>query len=252
MKENPRISIITVCFNAESTIEDTLRSVLSQDYPNLEYIVIDGKSTDNTLQLINKYEHQISRIVSEKDKGMYDGLNKGIEMANGEIIGMLNADDFYMDERVISEVVQQMIEQKADAIYSDLYYVHQQDTNKIVRKWKSGKYDRKKFMNGWMPPHPTFFLKKEFYAKHGGFHLGFRSAADYELMLRMLFKHKLKATYLPRYTVKMRVGGMSNASLLNRLKANKEDRKAWKVNDLQPGIHTLYFKPLRKVLQYLK
>jgi len=251
LKENPRISIITVCFNAERTIEDTIKSVLSQDYPNLEYIVIDGKSTDDSLTVIKKFEDQISHVISEKDKGMYDGLNKGIEMASGEIIGMLNADDFYISPTVVSNIAQSFQEENADAAYADLYYVDQENTDKIVRKWRSGNYKRKKFFHGWMPPHPAFFIKKEFYNQYGKFNLDFKSAADYELMLRMLYKHKAKTAYLPKFIVKMRVGGMSNASLINRLRANREDKKAWKVNGLKAGVHTFLMKPMRKVFQYL-
>ena len=273
---NPKVTIITVCFNAAQTITDTIESVLGQDYPNLEYIVIDGKSSDKSLEIINQYQSQISMIISETDQGMYDALNKGIGMATGEIIGMLNADDYYIDEKVISDVVKTMTSSYAkasedekdedaapasrredgnpasiNACYADLYYVDNKNTDKVIRKWRSGVYKREKFKHGWMPPHPAFFLRKEAYEKYGGFNLDFKSAADYELMLRMLYKHKLNAAYLPRYIVKMRVGGMSNASLLNRLKANKEDRKAWTVNGLKPGIHTLTFKPLRKLIQYL-
>lgn len=249
---NPKVSIITVCFNAAETIEDTIASVLQQDYSNLEYIVIDGKSTDNSMEIISKFSNKIDVLISEKDQGMYDALNKGIDLASGDMIGMLNADDFYTSPKVISNMIQKMLEEDAGAMYADLYYVDQLDTNKIIRKWKSGAYKRMKFFHGWMPPHPTFFLKKEHYLEFGNFNLNFKSAADYELMLRMLYKQKVKAAYLPEFVVKMRVGGMSNASVINRLKANQEDRKAWKVNGLKPGWHTLIFKPLRKVFQYLK
>ncbi|MAY82573.1 MAG: glycosyl transferase [Flavobacteriales bacterium] len=249
---NPKVTIITVCFNAAQTIANTIESVLGQDYPNLEYIVIDGKSSDKSLEIINQFQSQISKIISEPDQGMYDALNKGIGMASGDVIGMLNSDDFYVDEHVVSDMVTAMSSSPGyESGYADLYYVDNKNTDKVIRKWRSGVYKREKFKHGWMPPHPAFFLRKEAYEKYGGFNLEFKSAADYELMLRMLYKHKLNAAYLPRYIVKMRVGGMSNASLLNRLKANREDRRAWTVNGLKPGIHTLTFKPLRKLIQYL-
>ncbi len=247
----PKVSIITVCYNAASTLEDTIRSVISQDYENLEYIIIDGQSTDGTVELIKKYSKSIKTFISEPDKGMYDALNKGIGMANGEIIGMLNSDDFYIDSKVISEIVSLMDSSHADAAYANLFYVDQKDTDKIVRKWNSGPYKRKKFIYGWMPPHPTFFVKKELYEKYGGFNLAFKSAADYELMLRFLYKHNAKTSYLPKFIVKMRVGGMSNANLINRLKANREDKLAWKVNQVKHRPYTFLFKPLRKIVQYI-
>jgi glycosyltransferase involved in cell wall biosynthesis len=247
-----KVSIITVCYNSAATIEDTIQSVLGQSYPDIEYVIIDGESTDDTFKIIEKYKDEISTVLSEKDKGMYDAINKGIELCKGEIIGILNADDFYIDDKVIGEVVAKMQEEKADSLYSDLYYVAAEDTTKVIRNWVSGKYNRQKFLYGWMPPHPTFFVKRTAYEKYGNFNLSLKSAADYELMLRFLFKNKLSTCYIPRALVRMRVGGMSNVSLKNRVKANKEDRKAWLMNGLTPKPYTLLFKPLRKVIQYVK
>jgi glycosyltransferase involved in cell wall biosynthesis len=248
----PKVSIITVCYNSATTIDDTIQSVLSQTYPNIEYIIIDGLSTDNTLEVVNNYQDKISKIFSEKDNGLYDAINKGISLASGDIIAILNSDDFYIDNNVINDVVEKFEKEKTDTLYADLYYVDTVDTNKVVRHWVSGNYKNGLFFKGWMPPHPTFFVKKEVYNKYGTFNLDFKSAADYEIMLRFIHKHKIKIGYLPRVIVRMRIGGVSNNSLLNRIKANREDKKAWIINGLRPKPYTLLFKPLSKLMQFVK
>lgn len=245
-----KISIITITFNSAATLEQTIRSVSSQKYPDIEYIIVDGKSSDDTLKIVEKYKDKVSRFLSEKDRGLYDALNKGIEMASGEVIGILHSDDFYIDASVIGKYADVFQKTGCDAVYSDLYYVDKTNTDKIVRKWKSGTYGKNSFVNGWMPPHPTFFVKKEVYRRFGKFNLDFKSAADYELMLRFIQKQKIRVAYLPEFTVKMRVGGKSNITLSNRIQANFEDRRAWKINGLKPRFYTLYLKPLRKVLQF--
>lgn len=247
-----KVSIITVCYNSAETIEDTIQSVINQTYPNIEYIIVDGLSNDNTLEIVDKYKTQITKIVSEKDNGLYDAINKGVKLASGDIVAILNSDDFYIDNNVITDVVSKMKEEDSDTLYADLYYVNAIDTNKVVRNWVSGKYKSGSFYNGWMPPHPTFFVKKEVYNKYGIFNLELKSAADYELMLRFIHKHKCSISYLPRTVVRMRVGGVSNESLLNRLKANREDKKAWEINGLKPKPYTLLFKPLSKLGQFFK
>lgn len=249
---NPKVSIITVCYNSASTIKDTIESVVSQTYNNIEYIIIDGKSSDNTLEIVNKYQDKITKIISEKDNGFYDAINKGIKLARGEIIAVLNSDDLYEDNQVIENIVALFGKEKLDACYSDLVYVDRINTKKITRTWKSGYYKDGMFFKGWMPPHPTFFVKKEIYKQFGDFNLEFKSAADYELMLRFIHKHKIKLGYLPRVIVRMRIGGMSNASLINRIKANREDKKAWVINGIKPKSFTLLFKPLSKIGQFLK
>lgn len=245
-----KISIITVTYNSESTLEQTIQSVVNQSYSNIEYIIVDGKSNDGTLKIIEKYKSSIHTLLSEKDKGLYDALNKGIALATGEVIGFLHSDDFYVNNEVIQKYADTFSTSKCDAVYSDLYYIDKNNTDKIIRKWKSGLYHRNAFMNGWMPPHPTFFVKKEVYQRFGTFNLDFKSAADYELMLRLIHKHQINIAYLPEFTVKMRVGGKSNITLQNRVAANLEDRKAWKTNGLKPRFYTLYLKPLRKLLQF--
>lgn len=245
-----KISIITIAFNSEETIEDTIKSVIAQDYKDVEYIIIDGGSTDDTLQIVEKYKDKIAKVVSEPDKGIYDAMNKGVRASTGELVGILNSDDFYASETVLSEIVQAIGDK--DSIYADLVYVDRENIEKVVRYWKAGEYKEDCFFKGWMPPHPTFFLRKRLYDKYGDYNLKLKSAADYELMLRMLHKHKISVAYLPKVITKMRVGGQSNVTLKNRLKANKEDRMAWELNGLEPKFYSLYLKPVRKITQFLK
>ena len=245
-----KLSIITVCYNSAETIESTIQSVLEQDYGNVEYIIIDGKSTDTTLQIIDKYKLQLSKLISEKDEGIYFAINKGIALASGEIIAILHADDFYSNSHVIAKVVKTFEEQNVDTIYGDLQYVDRVDTSIVKRNWRSGEYKDGLFLKGWMPPHPAFFVRKTCYEKYGKFNTMLRSAADYELMLRFLHKYKCSTAYIPEVLVKMRIGGKSNVSILNRIKANREDKKAWFMNDLKPGIFTLLLKPFSKLGQF--
>jgi len=245
-----KVSIITVCLNESATIQQTMESVLSQSHPDIEYLVLDGGSDDGTLDIINKFQDKINCVSSLKDEGMYFAINRGIAKASGEVVGILNANDFYVDNEVIGKVVGCFTSGESDSVYGDLKYVSQHDPNIILRSWTAGSYADGLFLKGWMPPHPTFFLKKKIYEKFGVYNTSFRSAADYELMLRLLHKHRISTAYLPEVLVNMRVGGKSNISLLNRIKANMEDRKAWKVNGLKPGLLTLAFKPLSKISQY--
>ncbi len=245
-----KISIVTASYNSVATIRDTIESVLSQDYPNIEYIVADGGSKDGTVEILKSYGDKI-KWVSEKDSGIYEAMSKGVKMATGDAIGVMGADDFYPDNQAISRVAKAFEESKADSVYGDLHYVNAKDTNKIIRNWKSGKYNRKRFLNGWMPPHTAFFLKKSVYDAYGLYDTSYRSAGDYELMLRMLYKHNVSSYYVPTVLMKMRMGGSSNASLKNRIRANKEDRRAWVMNGIKPRWYTLYVKPISKILQWL-
>jgi glycosyltransferase involved in cell wall biosynthesis len=240
-----KVSIITIAYNSAATIEDTIVSVINQDYGNIEYIIIDGGSKDETLNIVNNYKDKIATIVSEQDKGIYDAMNKGISNATGDIVGILNSDDIYADAKVISDIVKTIGDQ--DAIYADLVYVKRDATDEVTRYWKSGKYKKGAFLKGWMPPHPTFFVKKSIYDQYGTYNLALKSAADYECMLRLIHKHQISLTYLPRVITKMRVGGQSNVTLKNRLKANKEDKMAWEINGLKPRFYTIKMKPIRKI-----
>ncbi|AXE18533.1 glycosyltransferase [Runella rosea] len=246
-----KVSIITVVFNGEKTIRSCIDSVLKQSYSDIEYIIIDGKSTDTTPEIVKSYGTKIAVFLSEKDAGIYDAMNKGIALATGEVIGILNADDFYHDSFVIEHIVDRLKETNAEAIYGDLIYVDAHDTGRVTRYWKSGNYQKSNFLFGWMPPHPTFFLRSSSYKKFGTYRLDLGSAADYELMLRMMYKHGISVTYQPQITTVMRTGGVSNKSLDNRLKANTSDRMAWTLNGIKPYWFTLWLKPLRKVLQFV-
>jgi glycosyltransferase len=248
-----KISIITITYNSAATLEDTLRSVVSQDYKDLEYIIIDGKSKDQTLEIVDRYKDRISKIVSEKDKGLYDALNKGIKNATGDIIGLLHSDDLYANNEVLSKVVATFQKNPdVEGVYADLVFVNRNDTNKVMRTWESGIYEEGAFLKGWMPPHPTFFVRKEVYEKFGGFNTELKLSADYELMLRFIHKNKIKIAYLNETIVKMRMGGVSNVSFFVKLKANLEDKLAWKMNGMKPNLTTTLMKPLRKIGQYFK
>ena len=247
-----KISIITVAFNAAATIKDTIESVLSQVDVDVEYIIIDGGSTDETVKIVESFGDKVHHFISEPDKGIYDGMNKGVAATTGNIVGILNADDIYADVHVLRDVLDKFAKEDIEGLYADLVYVDQNNTDKVVRTWISKKYEDGAFAKGWMPPHPTFFVYKEVYEKYGNYTLELKSAADYELMLRVIHKHKIKLGYLNRIIVKMRVGGESNVSLKNRIRANKEDRLAWKMNGLKPGNLTFIRKPLSKVGQFFK
>lgn len=245
------LSIITPTFNSAATMRDTLQSVASQTYTDIEHIIVDGLSRDNTLEIVRSFPH-VRKLVSEKDKGIFDGMNKGLSLATGEVVGILNSDDLYQHSQVIEKVMDRFSDPAVDVVYGDLLYVDASDLNRVVRYWKAGNYSRKSFYNGWMPPHPTFFVRRKYYEQFGNFHIELRSAADYELMLRFLLRHQLRPSYIPEVLVKMRMGGNSNASLRGRLKANAEDRASWTMNGLKPYPWTLWLKPLRKLPQFVK
>ncbi len=244
-----KISIITATYNSANTVRDTLACIASQQYANIEHIIVDGLSKDNTLDIVKQFPH-VAKVISEKDKGIYDAMNKGVQLATGDVIGILNSDDFYTDPFVLEKVAAAFENPAVEAVYGDLQYVKQDNVQVVTRTWKSGKYQKRFLYYGWMPPHPTFFVRRHIYDKCGLFNTTLRSAADYELMLRVLLRYDTQAQYIPEVLVKMRAGGMSNASLKNRLRANKEDEMAWKLNDLKPYFFTTWLKPLRKVFQF--
>ncbi len=247
-----KISIITVVWNNKETIKDAIDSVLSQTYKNIEYIVVDGASSDGTLDIVQGYGNKISTFISEPDKGLYDAMNKGITLATGDIIGILNSDDFYASNIILEEVINEFKDKSLDSVYGDLIYVNSENTSKKVRYWKSQAFNKKLFKKGWHPAHPTFFVKKEIYNRYGSFNLDFKIAADYELMLRFLEKEKITSSYIPKVFVKMRLGGESNQSLKNIIQANLESYSAWKINGLYINPFVFLLKPLSKIKQFIK
>lgn len=244
-----KASIITVTFNSQDTIKSTIESVINQTYNNIEYIIIDGGSTDATIDIIKRYESKIAKWISEKDEGIYDALNKGLRFATGDLVGFLHSDDIYENKNIISQIVNVFNKTNNEIVYGDLIYVYKKDVNKIIRYWRAGEYNYERIKKGWIPPHPTFFTRKELYDKYGYFNSNFKIAADYELMLRLLWLHKINAYYIPSVLVKMRIGGTSNKSLNNILLKSIEDYKiirAYKVG----GISTLFYKKISKVPQF--
>ena len=246
-----KVSLITVVYNGASHIRSCIESILNQTYSDIEYIIVDGKSTDGTVDIVKSYGSKIAQFVSEKDKGLYDAMNKGIRMATGDVIGLLNADDFYRHSRVIENMVATFQRTNSDAVYGDMIYVHRDNTQKIQRYWRSGWYSDNDVMWGWMPGHLSFFAKKCLYDQYGLFRTDMKSAADYELLLRFIHKNKAKLAYMDEVTIVMRAGGVSNSSLSNRLEANRDDKLAWKLNGMKPYFFTLWLKPLRKITQYV-
>lgn len=244
------LTLITATYNSSSTIADTLRSVANQTYAPIEHLIIDGLSKDHTLDIVGTFSH-VSKVVSEKDKGIYDAMNKGIALASGEVVGILNSDDFYAREDVIALVMREFEDESVDLVYGDLQYVHPKEIKQVVRTWKAGRLGPRSFHYGWMPPHPTVFVRKRVYETYGNFNLHLKTAADYELMLRFLLKHQVKSAYVPQVLVKMRTGGASNATIMSRIRANQQDKQAWVINGLKPNPLTLFFKPLRKINQFL-
>lgn len=246
-----KVSIITVVYNGAEFIRDCIESIVNQTYSDIEYIVVDGKSTDGTVEIVQSYGTNVAKFVSEPDKGLYDAMNKGIGLATGDIIGLLNADDFYRHNRVIEHMVDTFKRTDSDAVYGDMLYVDRYNPQKIKRYWRSGEYKSNAFMWGWMPGHLSFFAKRWLYEQYGLFRLDLKSAADYELMLRFIHKNKAKLAYMNEVTIVMRAGGISNSSLKNRIRANGEDKLAWKINGVKPYFFTLWLKPLRKLNQYI-
>jgi glycosyltransferase involved in cell wall biosynthesis len=247
-----KISIITVSYNSAKTIETTFMSVLQQTYSNIEYIVIDGGSTDNTLKIAKKYCEIITVLVSEQDNGLYDAMNKGISLATGDVIGLINSDDLFCDPDALNKVAKVFKKNKnLDSVYADLFYVSQRDINKISRRWVSG--IQRKFKYGWHPAHPTFYIKKSIYDRFGLFDLSFKLAADFEIMLRFLDKHNISTTYLKEPLVKMRLGGETNKSFKNIYYQNIECLRAFDKNNIKVAkFFYPFFRIIPKFFQFKK
>ncbi|KQN32543.1 hypothetical protein ASE92_18275 [Pedobacter sp. Leaf41] len=245
-----KISIITVVYNAEPYIKDCIESVINQSYQPIEYIIIDGGSTDQTLNIIEKYKQNVTHLVSEKDQGLYDAINKGIKLASGGVIGLLNADDMLVGSHVVAEIAKAFAAQPdIQAVYGDLNYVTA-DKRKVVRQWRSQQADLKDLEKGWMPAHPTLYLKRELFKSYGNYALDMGTAADYDLILRFFHTYKLKAIYLPLLMVNMRTGGVSNRNASSLLHALKNDYKALLRNKIPNPIWVLLRKKLSKLEQF--
>jgi glycosyltransferase involved in cell wall biosynthesis len=245
-----RISIITVCYNSEDTIATTFKSVASQTYSDIEYIVVDGGSTDSTLEIAEEYHGIITKIISEPDNGLYDAMNKGIKLASGDIIGFINSDDLFSVRESIEKVMNVFErDEELDSVYADLTYVSRHDTNKIRRNWVTGA--RREFKTGWHPAHPTFYVKKTIYDRFGLFDIDYKLAADFEIMLRFLEKHKITTAYMKENLVKMRLGGETNKSLNNIVSQNRECLKAFEKNGMKTSkILYLFLRLIPKLVQF--
>lgn len=242
------VSIVTVCLNSADTIEDTMRSVREQEYGQIEHVIVDGGSTDGTLDILKRYGGSVAKLVSEPDKGIYDAMNKGLHLSQGAVVAFLNADDIYASPTVVSEVVAAMARASADAVYGDLLYVRRDNPHKVTRYWKAGDYLPGAFRLGWVPPHPTFFCRRELFEKYGYYKERYRIAGDFELMLRLIEKHRIRVGYVQRPLVKMRVGGRAN-TIRGILRGNREILHAFAANGLRPSPGFLLRKPLAKLGQ---
>jgi len=246
-----KISIITVCYNAQDTIESTIKSVLLQDYNNIEYIIIDGSSTDNTMSIISKYQNDIDIIITEKDNGIYDAINKGISFSTGEIIGLLNADDELFDNDVINKVANIFINSpNIDSIIGDIVFIG--NSQQTIRKYSSRNWSVNLFSWGFMPPHPSFYCKRSIYKKFGGYDINYKIASDFELLLRFLKIQKINYQYLPSILVKMKTGGVSTRGLKSLYVINKEIREACFSNGIKTNYLKLYSKYFIKIFEFLK
>ncbi|MCK9381063.1 MAG: glycosyltransferase [Sulfuritalea sp.] len=241
--------MITASFNRVDTIAQALASVQGQTWKQVEHIVIDGASTDGTLAVIEAQRDRLAALLSEPDNGIYDALNKGFALSSGDVVGLMHSDDFYADERVLERVALAFADPAVDGVYGDLDYVAKADPPRIIRRWRSGTYQRSRLAYGWMPPHPTLFLRRAVIERWGGFDTSFRIAADYDAMLRYLARGNIRLAYIPEVLVKMRVGGESNRSLSRILRKSREDYAALRRNEVG-GLGTLVWKNLSKLGQF--
>lgn len=246
-----KVTLITVCRNVAPVIAQTLDSVFSQTHPDIEVVVVDGASADGTLEILAGYKSRLAHCISEPDKGIYDAMNKGLRLATGDVIGFVNAGDLLMTPDVIRQVVAAFNRSDVEAVYGDIIMVDEMDITNVKRTWRSGAYKRERFKQGWMPPHIATFIKRNTYDRLGLFNTDLRIAADYEILLRFLYKNKIPAIHLPEILVRFRLGGMSNGSVKHVLKANAEVRRSWQLNGLQAPPLLVTRKLWSKVLQFL-
>lgn len=246
-----KISIITVVYNSVDTIAQAIDSVLSQTYENVEYIIVDGVSTDGTIDIINSYESRISKFISETDHGLYDAMNKGVQMATGNVIGFLNSDDFFIDSNIIESIMSKFLKDNSlDVLYGNIQYVDRDNSSKVVRQWKSKPYYSNYFENGNVPAHPALYIRREIFFKVGDFNTLFKFSADYDFMLRLFKLHQFNCYYLDKYIVRMRLGGITSGGIKNRILQNIEIYRSWRLNKLKPPILLFPFRFVNKVKQY--
>ncbi len=234
-----KITVVTAVYNGAETIEDTINSVAAQTYSSVEHIVIDGLSTDPTMSIVNRRRNDISLVVCERDAGIYDAMNKGIAAATGDVIGTLNADDVYEHDQVLAQVADLFSDPELDACYANLVYVDRTDLQKIVRYWTSQPFEPGLFFKGWIPAHPTFFVRKAVYERCGGFDLDYKIQSDFELTLRLLELHRIRSRYVPEIWVRMRMGGTTNKSIMNIIRGNLEAYRACRKHQLR--VSPLFF-----------
>ena len=251
-----KISIITATYNSGNTVRDTIESILRQTYTDYEYIIKDGGSKDDTLDICREYEAKFEgrmKIISAPDKGIYDAMNKGIEAATGDVIGLLNSDDFYTSGDVLSIISEAFEKDKTlDAVYGDIHYVHDTDLSKCVRYYSSAGFKREKMMHGWMPAHPSFYCRREVYQNYGLFDASFKIAADFEQLLRLIYIHKIKTQYIKKDFVTMRLGGASNDGLKSRIAIMKEHLRGFRKNGIRNNVFRLSMRYFCKLLEYGK
>lgn len=243
-----KISIITISYNAKNTIEKTLISIVGQSYKNIEHIIVDGGSIDNTLDICKAFPH-ISKIISEPDKGVYDAFNKGLNLVTGDVIGFLNADDVFYNENSVQEIVSAFLKNDVDIVYGNLDYINEE--GKVIRNWISKPYEKGLIKKAWMPAHPTFYCKKEVYNHLGGYNDSFTIGGDFELCLRFLEVNKVPSFYLNKKLVKMLVGGISNSGLKSKWIIYKEELRAFKINKINVNPILFFLYKLKKLKQFI-
>lgn len=246
-----KISVVTVCFNSADTIQGTIRSVLSQTYPEVEHIVVDGASTDGTLEVIARYRDRLAKVVSEPDGGIYDAMNKGIELASGEVIGFLNADDVYADDEVLTRVAGCIEGEGLDALYGDVGFFRSASPEVTVRRYRSVRFRPDRIAWGWMPAHPTLFVRRAVFERYGNFRTDYRIAGDFEFVARVFHENALCYRYLPEVLVRMRIGGVSTGGWRNTLLLNREVLRACRANGIRSNIFMILSKYPAKLLEFL-
>jgi glycosyltransferase involved in cell wall biosynthesis len=242
-----KVSIITISFNKEPEIEQTIKSVINQDYPDIEYILVDGASKDGTLAVIERYKQFLTKCISEPDSGIYEAINKGISQASGDIIGLVHAGDMLFNNHVISDLVECFINTGTDIVYGNTMLVDPVNTEKVIRVFEGGEFNPHRFVFGWMPSHSSVYIKKAVFQMYGKYRLDLSIAADYELLLRFMYKYSVKSSYYSGLVTRFRVGGISNKNVLSFVKSGSQCYRSWKLNDLKVPFYTIPLKILRRI-----